>query len=242
MTKILHDNLPTDLQPGQKLPGVRPLQGDAWLRVDEAYAAQMAYRRDLIAHRRDQVLYQPPESRAAMQEVLAEALKKLPSMGFSITSRHIFCPDGVKVDIESDGPLAVLGQAVQEDICIMIKQGDEHVLAAAVVCFPANWTLSEKAGRPLSSIHGPVDSYDADLGRRVQRMFDLVRAEQPLWRNNYLRYANPALFQQQSENIKPSKHGTGYVRAERQCIAKLPVTGAVVFSIHTYVVSASAVS
>jgi hypothetical protein len=56
----------------------------------------------------------------------------------------------------------------------MERRGDEHVLTAAVLCFPASWHLADKIGRPLTTIHVPVKVYDETLARRVQRLFDGV--------------------------------------------------------------------
>ena len=121
----------------------------------------------------------------------------------------------------------------------MQKQGDEHVLTAAVLCFPASWTLAEKAGQPLSRIHRPVGAYDVGVAQRVQRLFDGVQSGKPIWRNNYLHYNDPELYQPLSETDPARKEPwpahAPYTRAERQCIVRLPETGAVLFSIHTYV-------
>lgn len=242
MVEILHEKLPDDLQPNAPLPGVRPLTDGAWLRVDEAYAGQMSYRRQLLAERRADVFYQSAAGKKAAEEVLEIALERLPDMGFEVLSNHAICPDGARIDLTRDAPLAVLAQLVQEDICLLTKDGDEHMLAAAALCFPANWTLAEKAGKPLTHIHIPVPEYDNDIAKRVQRLFDGVQVGRPLWRNNYLRYNTPDLFQPRPADgparAEPDAENQGYVRAERQCILRLPLTGAVVFSIHSYVVRA----
>ena len=240
--KILQRSMPDDLLKDATLPGVRPLAGQGWLTVDDAYSAQLAYRRELIAGRRDQVLHEGgADVEEAVAETFDEALKRLPDLGFRITRRHIHCPDGSAVDRDADSPLAVLGCVVQEDICILQKRGAEHVLVAAVLCFPASWTLTEKLGRPLSAIHGPVESYDKGIAARVQRLFDGVQVGQPLWRNNMLWYDDPNLFHPRSEaapkRTAPDPGQAAYRRAERQCILRLPVTGVVVFSIHSYVVA-----
>lgn len=239
MVEILHSEIPADLRPDGQLPGVQPLRDGKWLRRDEAYSAQMAYRRKLIERRRDKVVWASDTARDAIDEVFSEAVLLLPEMGFSMTSRHLFCPDGTEIDIEADCPLTTLGCAVQEDICLLQKEGDEHVLTAAVLCFPASWALSEKAGRPLTRIHAPVPEYDDRIATRVQRLFDGVQVGKPLWRNNYLYYENADLHQPLSEEDParqaPAPDKARYTRAERQCIFRLPQTGAVVFSIHTYV-------
>ncbi|AVL54723.1 DUF3445 domain-containing protein [Roseobacter denitrificans] len=240
MVEVLHKAMPQDLQATNPLPGMRPLKDGQWLRVDEAYASQMAYRRRLIAERRDDVLWQSDAACAAIAELFDRVQEKLPSLGFGRAGHQIHCPDGVVIDDQQDGALAILGKTLQEDFCILQKQGDEHVLTAAVLCFPASWTLAEKAGRPLSDIHAPVKDYTADIAKRVQRMFNAVRAEQPLWRNNMLGYADPDLFQPRREDDPDRQAGKAetspYMRAERQCILRLPKTSALVFTIHSYVV------
>lgn len=209
-----------------------PCDPDDWLRVDDAYAAQMAYRVALLAEREDAVLYQPDGSDPCL-EVLEEALKILPRLGFGISQSHVICPDGRNIPIDRTAPLRTLGHLVQQDICILEKRSAEHVLTAAVLCFPANWRLAEKINRPLTGIHDPVDEYDDNIARRVQRLFDGVQVGRPLWRFNKLRYVDPDLHQ-------PYKRETGgvmpYTRSERQCILKLPRTQAVVFTIHTFMV------
>lgn len=239
MPEILHTEIPPDLTPSDALPGVRPLTDGQWLHRDEVYAAQTAYRRSLIAQRREDVVWASERAHDAINELFIEASKSFAALGISATARHIFCPDGTEIDREAETPLAVLGQVLQEDICILQKEKDEHVLTAAVLCFPASWTLAEKAGQPLTRIHRPVNAYSAGVARRVQRLFDGVQVGRPLWRNNYLPYDTADLYQPLSE-ADPERHvenpsNAPFIRAERQCILRLPQTRAVVFSIHTYV-------
>ncbi|WP_299674453.1 DUF3445 domain-containing protein [uncultured Roseobacter sp.] len=242
MVEILQKAIPDEMLEPRRLPGVQPL-GEPWLRVDDAYAAQMAHRRGLIADRRAEVYWLDGAAEMAAAEVLVEALALLPGLGFAVEGRRCVCPDGVEVDLEAEAPLVVLGKLVQEDICIMEQRGAEHVLVAACLCFPARWLLSEKAGRPLLHIHGAVDHYDEDMARRVQRLFDGVQVGRPLWRFNGLPETEPELFQPRSVLAPPRTRPEGaapYWRAERQCIVRMPESGAVVFSIHTYVVRGAA--
>ncbi|WP_299776785.1 DUF3445 domain-containing protein [uncultured Roseobacter sp.] len=244
MVEILQKKLPQEMLEERALPGVQPLGGDDWLRLDEAYAAQMAHRRSLLATQRADVYWQDAGAHIAAREVLSEALKLLPGLGFEVSDTECRCPDGQVVPLDGDAPLVALGQLVQEDICILQKRGDEHVLTAACLCFPASWRLSEKVGRPLIGIHDTVDEYDAGIARRVQRLFDGVQVGRPMWRYNRLWYDDPELFQPRSalspRRIAPGEAEAAYQRAERQCIVRMPESGAVVFSIHSYVVKAAA--
>jgi len=211
--------------------------------VDAAYAAQMQARAELLATRAAEVLGALPQARDAAAELLDEVLRDILLHGFTRRGGIVQCPDEREVEIDPAHPLWTLGHLLQADFCILQKPAgqDEHVLTGAVLCFPSSWTLSEKLGKPMMRIHKPVASYDANIGTRVQRMFDLMRPEQPLWRANLLHYANPALFQPRLEGAPKDKSMQGeFIRSERQCLLKLPKTGAVVFSIHTAVVERSA--
>jgi hypothetical protein len=233
MPLILQTRLP-DAQTGTPgLPGTGPCGADDWLLMDEAYAPQMVYREALLAERPEAVFYQSEAARPAAAELLSEALTLLPRFGFTVGADAVVCPDGRKVTLDRSQPLWTLAHLVQEDLCILQKRGDEHVLTAAALCFPADWRLADNIEQPLTGIHTPVEEYDADIARRVQRLFDGVRAGRPLWRFNKLRYADADLHQ-------PRRRETGsdmpFIRSERQCILRLPKSDAVVFTIHTYVV------
>lgn len=221
-----------------RLPGVLPMDGDDWLRVDDGFAGQMAERDRLLAQVPGAVHALTDAGRPAATELYNAILSRLTGQpGYRIGQTTALRPDGVEVPLDPGQPLMTLGRLVQADLCLMERHGDEHVLTGAVLCFPASWSLAEKIGRPLIGIHIPVPSYDGDIARRVQRMFDAVRVEQPLWRANALVYVDPTLHQPRRESDpRTDRRGGRYVRSERQCFVRLPQTRAVVFSIHTYVV------
>ncbi len=68
---------------------------------------------------------------------------------FRVSPGRVIRPDGQAVAIDPADPFLTLSQLVQEDLCLHHKRGEEHVLTAALLCFPAAWTLAEKIGRPL---------------------------------------------------------------------------------------------
>jgi dimethylamine monooxygenase subunit A len=221
-----------------RLPGVLPLGADEWLVQDEAYGAQMAERDRLIAGDADLVYRQLPEGRGAARELYDLVLPLLAAKpGFTISADAARRPDGAVIALDAAEPLKTLGLLLQEDLCIMEREAAEHRLTGAILCFPASWHLHEKIGRPLVGIHRTVDSYDNSLAARVQRMFDMIRPEAGLWRMNHLVYRDPALHQPRRESDpRTDRRGGAYLRAERQCFMRLPISQAVVFSIHTYVV------
>lgn len=239
MSDILQTQLPYDLASQRPLPGIAPLDLADWIHVDEAFAAQMQTRQTLIAKARDKVIALTDEGTAAAAELLDLVLLQLSQrQDYQFAGDKVTRPDGVEVAVDRLDPLGTLGILVQEDLCIMKRQGDEHVLVGAVLCFPSSWTLAQKLGRPLLAIHVPVEEYDDNIGKRVQRLFDGVRPGRPLWRFNILWYPVATLFHPRREfDRRPPEppETAAFLRTERQGIVRLPETDAVVFSIHTFV-------
>ena len=230
-----------------RLPGLSPVAPGEWFLIDEVYAAQMALREQLLAEKRDAVLRIAPEAEPAARELLAVLLKELAGMqGFQVAADAVVCPDGRRVALDATAPLETAARLVQEDLVLMQKRpGDaEHVLTAAALCFPGSWSLAEKFLRPLTGIHAPVAEYDAGIARRVQRLFDGIQPGRPIWRANALVYADPGLHQPRTEAARRPKswEGPRWLRVERQTLARLPDSGAVLFAIHTYVVPFEALS
>ncbi|MEX0282329.1 MAG: DUF3445 domain-containing protein [Arenibacterium sp.] len=237
MPLVLQKSLPFDPFSRPRLPGITPLGDEDWLIRDDAFAQQMAIRDSLIATRRQEVIQMDDRAWEAAQELLDEVLLEIGAAGHSRVMRR----DGQEVAVDRSDPLGSLGRLVQEDFCLLEKSGDEHVLVGAVLCFPAGWTLSEKFLRPLTRIHAPVKSYDDGISRRVQRLFDGVQAGRPLLRCNALWYSDPTLFQPRKEAVDhPARKSevTRFFRSERQVVRRLARTGAVVFSIHTFMLRA----
>lgn len=241
MTWICQNELPEDMRIERALPGIQPLDMANWLHVDEVYAEQMAERVRLLDAFPDEVMATTIGSDAAVEEACEMLVSQLHRMeGFKRIGDVMFCPDGREVLLKGD-PLRVMAQLVQEDMCIMQrpKGRDEHVLSAAVLCFPAHWTLSEKIGHPMGRIHAPVQNYTEEIKRRVQRLFDGVKEGRPVWRFNRA-HAGPQLYQPRSEQDYEHYVDDGspkYLRAERQSMIRLPKSDAVLFSIHTYVIA-----
>ena len=73
-------------------------------------------------------------------------------------------PDGRRVPVDYDDPMGCMGQIAQNDFAIMEQRGEEHVLTAAVLCFPASWLLAEKFMRNLWRCLG-------QRGHRIRRLF-----------------------------------------------------------------------
>jgi hypothetical protein len=244
---ILQDRLPLhpwESQATRRLPGIQPVQGRDWLRVDEAYAPQMALRDRLIAGQPEVVHALQPKARPAAEELYRTILDWIADApGFTRTPDCVTRPDGVIVPLDPGQPLLTLGRLVQQDLCLMQDNGAEYDLTGAVLCFPASWTLAQKLGRPMTGIHQPVEIYDETLAARVHRLMSAIRPGQPLWRMNFFTYDSFHLHHPRVEgDWRRQPTGRSYVRCERQTLLRLPETQAVLFAIHTIVVDANQIS
>lgn len=248
MTAICQTTLPvapwTDAL-AARLPGLQPVADGDWLRVDDAYAAQMAYRDRLIAQRREEVVMRaasPTTAEAVLLEQVVANVLALP--GYARVDSGVRRPDGVTISLASDeNPVVIAARLAQEDFLILEQTSDGHVLTSAVLCFPASWTLAQKIGRNMLGIHQPVDRYDDNIAKRVNRVMDVLQQGNAVWRANVLCYNDPELHQPRLEHERRPFDPAGpvYVRVERQALKRL-TPAATVFSIHTYLVPIEALT
>lgn len=230
---------PWRMESTNRLPGLAPMEMRELFWRDEAYDDQMAYRDWLFANKRDAVFAQSNPSFEAQEEYLSLVCDHLRSDdGYQFDGSEITRPDGVTVT-KAD-PLLTAGRLLQQDICLLEQNGDEHSMTAAVLCFPASWSLSEKIGQPLSTIHEPVDEYDTNIEKRVQRVFDALQPGRAVWRVNYLEYVDADLHQPRRMDARRNRNAAmNYSRLERQTLLKLPQSKAVIFGIHSIVMKGS---
>jgi hypothetical protein len=233
-------------------PGIQPLDPADWLFPQDDFAGQMAERDRLILEHPRWAFATLPEGREAAEELLEAVLADVLSReGYAREGDAIRRPDGVRVALEDLPPVATAGRLAQEDFLLMLKPegAAEHVLVAGVLCFPAQWTLAEKIGRPLLRIHKPVPEYPGDLERRVQRFFDGVKPGRPLWRANWHFASEPDIVTPAREAEKMANYRNrlspgedAWLRVERQTVLRLPRTGTAVFGVRTLMSPASALT
>ena len=142
-------------------------------------------------------------------------------------------------------PLHWLGRQIQEDLLLLdgnIEAG--FPLVAGLLCFPNSWCLEEKLGQSFLAIHDPVPLFAERMGRSSQLLLQRLKAGRPVWRLNWAvrsvsrlditpRAANEV--QQSYATLTASTIGEQcLLRVERQTLTRLPKTGAILFTIHTY--------
>jgi hypothetical protein len=233
--------------------GLRQLDLATWLEVDRHYEAYLARKRALVAGDRDAVFQAEPETDAAQAEVFGLVRDHLiggfPSIFPGTRQWEAALAALDRVGAEDHPPLLAASLLVQEDLVLMRRGADGWRLAAASLCFPSSWLLSEKFGRSMDDIHAPVPGFGP--GTRpaglIARMFDNLRVDRPVERLNWSLQADDELYKPMSSRqrdaraaARPARFGdapakNAFVRVERQTLRKLPGTGDVLFTIRIFV-------
>lgn len=200
--------------------GLGPLEMDAWLAPRPGDAALLAERRALATEKSGEVLAALPEGDAPVAELAAV----LRGRGFAI-------PDTGTLPM-----LAAMAGALAEDLLVLLAAGETYRLVAGVLCYPNRWRLTEKIGKGLAAIHGPVPDYATALAAPVDRFLARLRPGRAYARANWGLASSPALhLPHPVAPVDPAADGAFYLRREEQGFVKLPATEAVVFSIRTVV-------
>ncbi|MDX8477670.1 DUF3445 domain-containing protein [Mesorhizobium sp. VK24D] len=236
--------------------GLKPLDLDRWIEVDQFLLPHLAEKRRLYAEIPEKIFVEEGDSRDAQQEVLDLLAAHLPA---KYPETHRGAGSGVEVvglqgAIDalppelSGAPLAQASLLVQEDLILMRRDERGWRLAAGSLCFPSSWSLLEKFGKPLQQIHAPVPGFGP--GSRpaeiINRMFDGLQG-QAVERFNWSIQAGDALYHPLS-NIqridratnRPTRFPDGdinahaFMRVERQTLRKLPVSRDILFTIRIH--------
>ena len=139
-------------------------------------------------------------------------------------------------------PLAQTALHIQDDLIIM-RQDDQDAsagkwrLVAGSLCFPSSWNLKEKFGKPIEAIHQPVPYMEGKMNDRINRIFNALKTNEPLWRQNWsiknddvLRHDTLEGKEKMLDCSKPI-----FIRWEYQTLHKLPSSEDILFTIKIFI-------
>lgn len=228
--------------------GLKPLDFTEWIECDETLRAYLDEKDRLSARVPHEVFGALPGSESAQDEALMLLADHLPQRYTDVYQRM-----GPQIDVvpafrrvRLDDPLTprlLLASAlVQEDLVILQKRDDGWTVTAGALAFPSSWRLSDKLGKPMHDVHGPVPDFNAGTrnAMMIERMFDNLKPEMPVMRWNWSLYGDDVLHHPEAGN-GGRRFGDGeiaehvYLRVERQTLRKLPQSGAILFTIRIYI-------
>jgi dimethylamine monooxygenase subunit A len=242
--------------------GLVPMAEEAWIDIDEHYAAEMREKARRLRDEYSMVFCAMPGSESGQAEVLEMLLEHLAAFYpncFRIERGSPARNDRPAADTRIENlingerwrvgdfeaaPLDLAARLIQEDLCLMSPDGTgSYVLSAGSVCFPLRWELTEKFGRAMAAIHQGVPGYAEKLAAPSDRYMSGLKAYKPSWRSNWSIVDAPDLYLKQrrfkqghDSGITAENAGRKlWIRSERQTLRKLPRSGDILFTIRTYI-------
>lgn len=254
----------------QPAPALEPTAAGGWgtttIVADEFYASELAERAEILAADPERSITLPHMETAAWDAVvyclrgLAESLPE--SVRVSV--------DGVQVHYENDllgittdftigdastlplDPLTWIGMQVQEDICLLDQRDGALWLDAGLVTFPADWSVTFDIGMSFLEFHGPVPRvHEAGIMPAAEQFLMRLTPQQDYRRTNWTltidRRMDVSTEQYQvwgpdRRLLRADEIGERvHLRVEVQHLIRLPVSGAVMFLIRTYMLPLSEV-
>ena len=220
--------------------GLAPLDPADWIEVDSDLARDLAEKQRLFAASPAAVFREEVGTRAAQAEardlLVKHLLQRFPEI-YRQDDREMFIePAGTHVSFDTDeAPLWTASRLVQEDLCLMRRGESAWRLAAASVCFPSKWSLADKIGRELDTIHAPVPGLQGRMGDTIHRLFDRLPVDRPVWRLNWSIYGDDQLShpETQDDPARPLPDRF-FLRIERQTLRRLPISRDILFTIRIH--------
>ena len=202
--------------------GLKPLAGADMFDLTDAEPA-LAEKRVLYRDMRDACVRWEPDTLPAQHEARDLILANL-------REHH-----GLRPTADHDpSPLAAVALHVPDDLVLMADGFAGWRLVAASLCFPSSWSLADKFGHPMRRVHGPVP-LDEKMETRIERIFTGLHPDRPVYRWNWSLDGDMALRHERPENHRNDKRTLDapdlVLRTEHQTLTKLPVSGAVLFTI-----------
>lgn len=176
--------------------GLRTMQWDDWIELDNDYMKYHTIKAARIASRGAKCSRTAPEAFDGAVELLEELCAYLPERYPSLFRKTDVGVDnlatGEQFDITArplaEDPMQMAGRLVQDDLAIMFERADgEYYLLAGTILLAGFWRLSDKFGMPLSEIHtsGDVPGFKEKLEKGMMNFFRRIQPENPVLRNNY---------------------------------------------------------
>ena len=218
------DELDLHAGPPEAVMGTHALDESRWFDVDDEWPVQRREAREILDLRRDEVL-----AGSSGADIAASALDA--EIATWIAERAPYADDGASDDVDA---LARARRRVADDVCLLVPDGEQWVLAAACVCFPSFWRVPDKVGHPLSYVHDPVPGYGGLLEHRVDAFLGRLRRGQGVWRTNWSVHATSTLHvpvHEHLDRLPPPEQR--WLRSERQTLRRLHDVDAVAFTIRT---------
>ncbi|KAG7192338.1 uncharacterized protein KQ657_001736 [Scheffersomyces spartinae] len=163
---------------------------------------------------------------------------------------NIITKDSVLEQDHNRELLLSLARTIEEDFILLHKDApdEEYIMRCNVSGFPAGFDPKNNFDKPISFIHTPVPQYQKRLKVSMSKYFDRLTTDEAHVRHNWSIQTNASKFTLHSHHGREGETPPPplkmedidfekgcFLRCERQCFTRLPVLGANLMTIRTYV-------
>jgi len=230
--------------------GLEKINFSEWIQYEDQFPPRILQKQNLIQELGRNVLDALPcsiEAQIEFLDVLVNHIKHYHEDVFDVDGDCIIVKNGsIEYDIDTfeSCPLELASYLAADDFCLLEKEGEDFKLIAASICAPTWWSLSEKIGKPLTSIHDPIMNLENKIGRMIRHFLNNLTVEDCYQRSNWFLFTSPELcvlpdsfdFCAEMKKINRKNIETNlFLRTERQTFRRLEKTNAIVFGIKVYV-------
>jgi len=210
---------------------------------DEDYRFQMRFTRglpaayfgptlahaDLIAERRRWLINSP----ATYSALLPDGERLLHEAAGLARQWHGF--DGAAAG-DSSALCRALGGFWETDFLLLKLDGADAIrLVGGCLCFPSHWRLTDKIGKTIEFIHGPVPGLNKDLGASIHKFLAALKPGVSWQRVNWGLSGSPELNQHPDRKLPRLdarvRLDQVWLRVEEQALVALPESGGILFGI-----------
>ncbi len=230
--------------------GLSSIESSEWVQYEDDFSERIIEKKKLINALGHEVIDALPGSHAAQKEflhLLLENIQQHHADRFDVAGGNVLIKSENKsydiADYEHC-PIELASYLAADDYCLLEEEGEDYKLVAASVCAPTWWSLQEKMGKPLASIHEPVMNLEEKIGRMIRHFLQNLKITDCYQRSNWFLFASKKLcvfpgsfdFYSEMTAINDENIETRlYLRSERQTFRRLKNTNAIVFGIKVYV-------
>jgi hypothetical protein len=129
-----------------------------------------------------------------------------------------------------------LGEFWETDYLLLKCDADNQIrLYGGCLCFPSSWRLSDKLGKPIEFIHGPVPGLNQSIGQGIHKFLVALKPGTASLRHNWGLARSPELNHHPDRAV-PRLGATVnadevWLRVEHQALVALPKSGGILFGI-----------
>ncbi|ODQ58128.1 hypothetical protein WICANDRAFT_33870 [Wickerhamomyces anomalus NRRL Y-366-8] len=237
--------------------GIRSMDPNEWIQLDNEWPKYHALKQKRFKEKGIDVYGTLPEAYNASMELILELSNYLSNRYPTLFQfkngvlKNLYNDEEYNILKPDHDPIYIAANLLQDDIAIMIEQPDgQYYLKSGAIALAGFWRFKDKVNLPLSAIHttGDVPKYNTHLKKGMEKFFTRLTPEAPVVRNNYFIQTDgeldwsSSIGDEKNENVgwytapKATDINQIYYRSERQSVRRLPISGAVVFTIRTYFV------